>query len=407
MERVAITGLGIISSLGADRWRLFEALLAGSSGISEITAFETGRCRSHRAGKLRDFDPEDYIDPNKLRRVDEVGRLAVASGKLALADAGIETNNSEAASVGVVLGTYTAGLHSTADFLGGLIRGGPGNVSPMLFSNTVGNAPASLCALEFGLKGANVTVTNKEASSLGAIAYSVSLLRKRRASTLVTGGVDDIEANFFRIHDRFNVMATGNGSSEAARPFDRRRNGFHLGEGGFMLVVESWSHAEARGARIHAEILGTGGSSSPCGINQWPTDPRHLAKSMELALRDAGCGPADIGVVFASANGSIELDRTEAKAIEAVFGRRAVKVVSIKGALGESGACGAASLAVAIACLTNGSIPPTVGLEELDPECAVDASPEASSCRGPRAIVNSFASGGTNYSVVVTLPPAV
>ena len=401
MERVAITGLGVLSTLGREPRKYFDRLLAGTTGIADITGFDTKSCRSHRAGKLEDFDPADYIDPNKLRRIDEVGCLAIASSKLALADAGIEPNSTQSRDVGVVLGTYTAGLHSTVDFLGGLVRGGPADVSPMIFSNTVGNAPASLCALEFGLKGGNVTVTHKEASSLAAVAYSVNLVRHRRASALITGGVDDIEANFFRIHDRFNVMSPVSGEDEAARPFDRRRNGFVLGEGGFALVAENWSQAQDRDATIYAEIVGVGGTSSPCGINLWPRDPKHLAKSMGLALEEADSRPQDISVVFASGNGAIELDRTEAAAIRDVFGNAGVKVVSIKGALGESGTTGAASLAAAILSLREERIPPTVGLEELDPECPIDATPEARPVEGRKGLINSFASGGANYSVVV------
>ena len=401
MERVAITGLGVLSTLGREPKQYFDRLVAGTSGIANITGFDTESCRSHRAGKLEDFDPAEYIDPNKLRRIDEVGCLAVASGKLALADASIEPNSTASSDVGVVLGTYTAGLHSTVDFLGGLIRGGPADVSPMIFSNTVGNAPASLCALEFGLKGGNVTVTHKEASSLAAVAYSVNLVRHRRASALITGGVDDIEANFFRIHDRFKVMSPVSGEDEAARPFDRRRNGFVLGEGGFALVAENWARARDRNAAIYAEIIGVGGTSSPCGINQWPRDPTHLARSMELALEEADTRPQDIGVVFASSNGAIELDRTEASAIRDVFGEAGVKVVSIKGALGESGTTGAASLTAAILSLRQQRIPPTVGLEQLDPACPIDASPEARPIESTKALINSFASGGANYSVVV------
>ena len=244
-------------------------------------------------------------------------------------------------------------------------------------------------------------MTHKEASSLAAVAYSVNLVRHRRASALITGGVDDIEANFFRIHDRFNVMSPVSGEDEAARPFDRRRNGFVLGEGGFALVAENWSRAQNRDATIYAEIVGVGGTSSPCGINLWPHDPKHLAKSMELALEEADSRHQDISVVFASGNGAIELDRTEAAAIRDVFGNAGVKVVSIKGALGESGTTGAASLTAAILSLRQGRIPPTAGLEDLDPECPVDATPEARPLEGRKALINSFASGGANYSVVV------
>ena len=401
METVAITGLGLVSGLGRTPERFVDALLEGARAISEITAFDTSGCSSHRAGKLTDFDATQYIDEGKLRRIDGVGRLAIASGKLALADAGLGANGAPTADVGVILGTYTAGLESTADFLSGFVRGGPGDVSPMLFSNTVGNAPASLCALEFGLKGANVTVTNKEASSLAALAYAVNLLRQRHAAALIAGGVDDIEANFFRIHDRFRVLSPVNGGEEEARPFDRQRNGFALGEGAFTVLAEPKSRARNRGARIYAEILGVGGTSSPIGINRWPDDPEQLAAAMKLALADAGTTEGEVSAVFASANGTLALDRTEAAALRRVFGERGVPVVSIKGALGESGASGAASLIAAILALRRNRIPPTAGLRDVAPDCPVDASAESRGTEGRIALVNSFASGGANYSVVL------
>ena len=401
MEPVAITGVGLISSLGRTSERFIDALLSGARAISEITAFDTTGCRSHRAGKLTDFDAAEYIDEGKLRRIDAVGRLAISSGKLALADAGFGANGASASDVGVVLGTYTAGLESTVDFLSGFVRGGPGDVSPMLFSNTVGNAPASLCALEFGLKGANVTVTNKEASSLAALTYAVNLLRHRHAAALLAGGVDQIQAHFFRILDRFHVLSPTNGGEEEARPFDRLRNGFVLGEGAFALLTEAKSRARNRGARIYAEVLGVGGTSSPVGINRWPDDPAQLATAMELALADAGANSGEVSVVFASANGALVLDRTEAAALRRVFGERGVPVVSIKGALGESGASGAASLIAAILGLRQNRIPPTAGLREVAPDCPVDASGDCRGTEGRIALVNSFASGGANYSVVV------
>lgn len=401
MEPVAITGLGLISSLGRTPERFIDALLSGARAISEITTFDTTGCRSHRAGKLTDFDAAEYIDEGKLRRIDGLGRLAISSGKLALADAGIGANGASANDVGVVLGTYTAGLESTVDFLSGLVRGGPGDVSPMLFSNTVGNAPASLCALEFGLKGANVTVTNKEASSLAALAYAVNLLRHGHAPALIAGGVDEIQAHFFRILDRFHVLSPVKGGKEEVRPFDRLRNGFGLGEGAFALLAEPKSRARNRGARIYAEVLGVGGTSSPVGVNRWPDDPAQLAAAMELGLADAGATPGEVSVVFASANGTLVLDRTEAAALRLVFGEGGVPVVSIKGALGESGASGAASLVAAILGLRQKRIPPTAGLVEVAPDCPVDASPECRSTEGRIALVNSFGSGGANYSVVL------
>jgi 3-oxoacyl-[acyl-carrier-protein] synthase II len=337
-------------------------LLAGTRGISEITAFDTRACRSHRAGKLGDFDPAEYIDPNKLRKIDEVGCLAVSSGKLALADAGVETNGAAASEVGVVLGTYTAGLHSTVDFLSGLVRRGPADVSPLLFSNTVGNAPASLCALEFGLKGGNVTVTNKEASSLAAVAYSVNLLRHRRASALITGGVDDIEANFFRIHDRFNVMSPVDDGEEAARPFDQFRNGFVLGEEWVALFAGMAAGQQPRRADLR-RILGVGGVISR--RNQPLAGRANASLARCTSLSDAGCTAEDVAAVFASANGTVVLDRAEASPFAKSLASAACRLFPSKVRSANPGVSGAASITAAILSLRQNRIPPTAGLREV------------------------------------------
>lgn len=403
-ERVLVTGLGCISGFGVDLERFSASLLAGCTAIRPITAFDTAECRSHMMAKIDGFTPSAFIDPAKLRRIDEVGRLALASCRLALTDAGLIDAPDELrhrAGVGVVLGSYTAGSHSTVEYLDNLHARGPAGVSAMSFSNTVGNAAASLCGIEYKLRGPNVTVSYKEASALAAVVYAFGLVCHGRSAAIVSGGADDVERVFFTGHDRFHVLSPTDGGAEAARPFDRRRNGFVLGEGGFQLVLEAESFARSRGSKVHGELLGSGATSSQCGMNDWPSDPSQLARAMRLALDDAGIAPREVGAVFASANGTERLDRLEAAAIAEVFGPDAVPVVALKGALGECGASGAGSLAAALLCLGQGRLPPTAGLRERDPQCHVDVSTSSRSIDTRVAIVNSFASGGANYSVVV------
>jgi len=399
--RVVLTGMGLLTSVGVGPQAFIDAILAGCSGLSTVTAFDTSDCRSHLAGKLQGFDASSYINPAKLRRIDEVGRVAISASRLAIDDAGFNVGAEGTDEIGVILGSFTAGVHSTAEYCEGLMRRGPNDVIPLIFSNTVANAPASLCGLEFRFRGPNVSVNHKEASALSAVAYSTGLLRDGRVSALVTGGADDIAPIFFRIHDRFRVLSPKSGREEGARPFDARRNGFVLGEGGFGLVLETWDSALSRGARIYGELLGLGASSSPCDINEWPVEPSHLARAMVNALEDAGRSSDDVDLVLASANGTSELDRTEAAAIVEVFGTRQVPVASIKGALGEFGAVGAASLASAVLSLRRGLCPPTAGFEQSAPDCPVNVSSAARPASGPTALINSFASGGTNYSVLM------
>jgi 3-oxoacyl-[acyl-carrier-protein] synthase II len=303
--------------------------------------------------------------------------------------------------VGVVLGTATSGTHSTVQHLHKLATGGPTAVPAMGFANTIANAAASLCSIEFGLRGPNVTIGQKQASALAAIAFAAAGLRQGRASAFLCGGIDDFEERLFTVHDWLRVLSPTDGGEEASRPFDGRRNGFVLGAGGHLIVIETAAAAARRGVAPYGELLGVGCGASACALGAWPTEPSGIVRTMRAALTDAGVGPADVDVVFASANSTPVLDRVEAQAIAEVFGPRGVPVVSVKGALGEFGACGGAALMAALLGLAGGVTPPTLGCEQPDPECPVDVSPVARPARGRLALVNATADGGAQFSLVV------
>jgi 3-oxoacyl-[acyl-carrier-protein] synthase II len=397
---VHITGIGCISSLGCTTDALADRLLAGDTGVRSITRFDVSRCRAQRAATIDGFDPAAYIAASKLRRIDAVGRVAIAATRLALEDARLDpADNPER--IGLVLGTATAGVHTTGEYLESLMKGGPTGAPAILFANTVGNAAASLCGLEFGLRGPNTTVSHKEASGMAALAFAFQLLRRGKADAIVAGGADDIYERFFLVHDWFGVLSHQNAAPEGSRPFDATRNGFVMGEGGFMLALESGSVAAARAQPTYGEILGIGSAGSAEPINAWPTSPDPLARTMRLALEDAGCAPADLGAVHASANSTTGFDGVEAAAIARVLSGAAVPVTSIKGALGEFGAVGAASLAAALLCGRRGLIAPTAGCTAPDASCPVDVVQTPRTLGAPLVLVNSFASGGTYYSAVV------
>jgi len=399
-ERVLVTGIGSISCFGVGNGVLVDAIRSGASGIAPIARFATSACRSHRAALIRDFDPAAFIAPQKLRRIDAVGRVVIAAAKLALADAGCATDAAGRDDVGVALGTYTAGLDSLVEYLDGLTSRGPTGVPAILFSNTVSNAPASLAAIEFGLRGPNVTFNQREASSLAALAYAVAAIRGGRAAAMLAGGADCLEETFFRVHDRFRVLSPLHGGDERARPFDAMRDGFILGEGGFLLMLESAASAAARGARPHGEILGVGAASARASRNGWPEDPRAIAGAMRLALGDARLAPSDVDGVVGASNGSPALDCLEAAALGAVFGADAIAVASLKGAIGESSAAGAAGVAAGMLCLRDGSLPPTAGFAVADAALHVRASDRPQAAGRGTFMVNAVASGGTIYSVV-------
>ena len=367
-RQVAITGVAACSSLGqtAD---FLSAVLDGRSGIRPISSFDVSTFQSRLAAELKDFDAAAFIHPMKLRRMDEVGALSVASARLALDSASLRRTDEGYDDVGVVLGTCTCGVHSTGEFLDRLLELGPTGAPAMLFSNTVGNAAASLVSLEDKLRGPNTTVSYKEASGLAAAALATDLVRAGKAGALVTGGAEDIYDLYFQVHDWFGVLSHDGEFKEGARPFDRTRNGFVMGEGGFVAIVEERRRAEARNAPVLAEVVGVGASSGTTRVNAWPTDAGPLMRCMRAALDEAGVAAGDVGAVYAAANGSIEFDCLEARAIAEVFDGRAILTTSIKGAVGEGGMAGAASLVTAVLAGRRGLVAPTCGLTAPDPAC--------------------------------------
>jgi 3-oxoacyl-[acyl-carrier-protein] synthase II len=401
-RQVVVSGLGVVSAFGSSTGEFRDALLRGLSGVAPVTAFATDDCHSSLAAPVAGFEAAKWIPPMKLRRMDPTGVFAVVVAGQAMRDAGFEPNREGEDDTGVVFGTCTAGGQATSEYLQSLFRGGPVAAPALLFNSTVGNAAASLAGLEFKLRGPNVTISHKEASGLAAIATATDFVRQQRAVHLATGGIDAITEPYYKAHDRFRVMVRDRRPSEVSGPFDRRRRGIVMGEGGFGLWIEDGAAARARGARVLAEIVGIGAASAAVSINRWPDRPEPLVRTMRMALDEARLAPADVDVVYASANGAEILDGVEAAALHQVFGPAQPVVTSIKGALGEFGAAGAGSAVAALVCGAVGQVPPIVGLAEPDERCkplrlATSATPSP----GPHVLVNSFASGGALFSILL------
>jgi 3-oxoacyl-[acyl-carrier-protein] synthase II len=399
-DPIAVTGIGVVSPFGAATDAFCDALLAGASGVAPITRFDATRCRTRAAASVADFDPTRWIPPMKLRRLDRTGMFAVAAVNEAFAHARLDLRPEGEDRMGVVLGTYSAGGQTSHDYLDGLHRGGPSGAPALLFHSTVGNAAASLAAMERKLRGPNVTVSQKEASGLAAVASAVDLLRESRADVIAAGGVDAVFELFFKAHDLFGVMAPGDPPEAASRPFDGSRNGFVMGEGAYVLTLTRPGVA-ARGQPILGEILGVGIAGAAVPLNAWPADPEPVVRAMRLALADAGVPPEAVDVVFASANSTRLVDEIEAQALLQLL-PVGTPVTSIKGALGECGASGAASLAAALLCAGRGAVPPVVNLAEPDGACAeLTLVRSAMALPGPLMLVNSIGSGGSLVSAVV------
>ncbi len=337
----------------------------------------------------------------KLRRMDTTGPFALAAVRQAMEGANHPVTTEGNARAGIVLGTYSAGGQATNEYLESLFRGGPSGAPALLFNSTVGNAAAGLAGLEYKLCGPNATISQKEASGLAAIVTAVDLLRLGRADAVGAGGMDSIYDLFYRVHDRFDVMSDAAAFDDSLAPFSRSRRGFVMGEGGFVLWLTRG------GDRGYGEILGTAAASADCALNAWPTDPEPLVRTMSLALDDAGLRASDVDVVYASANATARLDEVEARALVTLFGGSRTIVTSIKGAIGECGASGAATCVAAVLCGAAGRVPPITGLRDADPIAGplrlADANAEAP---GEIVMVNSVASGGAVVSVVLRIPAA-
>jgi 3-oxoacyl-(acyl-carrier-protein) synthase len=321
----------------------------------------------------------------KLRRMDTTGPYALAALRQAMEDAKYPVTTDGDARAGVVLGTYSAGGQATNEYLESLFRGGPSGAPALLFNSTVGNAAAGLAGLEYKLCGPNATISQKEASGLAAIATAVDLLRLGRADAVGAG-----------------VMSDASAFDESLSPFSRSRRGFVMGEGAFVLWLTRG------GDRGFGEILGTAAASAQCALNAWPSDPEPIVRTMSLALEDAGLRASDVNVVYASANATARLDEVEARALVALFGGSRTVVTSIKGAIGECGASGAAACVAAVLCGAAGRVPPIAGLRDADPIARplrmADANVEAP---GEMVLVNSVASGGAVVSAVLRIPREV
>lgn len=399
---VAVTGLGAVSAFGDSVTAFRDGLLSGRSGVRAVSGFDVSACRARVAAQVREFDAATWIAPMKLRRLDPTGAMAIVAVQQALDSGGIAFSPDGDDRTGVVLGSWTAGGATTSQFLTALCQGGPGSAPALLFSSTVGNAAASQAALEFKLRGPNITVSQKEASGLGAIVTAAGLVRTGRASRIAAGGADHVFEIFYQVHDRFGVMPMGEPRADASRPFDQDRSGFVLGEGGFALLLDGSEGERARPPIYRAKVLGVGATSAAVAINAWPHDPTAIVRVMSLALADAGLGPADVDVVYASANSSPDLDRVEAQALAALFGPHRPVVTSLKGALGECGAAGAAACVAAIACGAIGQVPPIAGLSQpLAAAATLNLATSATATPGPVVLVTSIASGGSMFAVVL------
>lgn len=364
-EKICITGMGIVSSIGIGKEEFLSSIRNGRSGIEEIKAFDTHFSRSKKAGMVRTFHPKDFISASKIRRLDRASQFAIAASKLALSDAQFSITQENSSRVGIVLGSGFCGLSSSEEFHQGQVLKGFLDLNPMLFPNTVPNAASSHASIELGIRGVNCTLVQSFCTAEAAILFACDQLQKGKADLILTGGVDELSEFLFRGYSELHFLATDQGHGERSCPYDKMRNGLILGEGAGVLTIETEEHARTRGARISGYILGyslVGGSSQGDGAED-------IERSIQITLRGREDFPIDY--LSGAGNSSKTLDKLEANGIKKRFPFQysQIPVSSIKSMVGESIASGGMRMAANVLSLENGFIPPTLNYLIPDPVC--------------------------------------
>lgn len=408
-DRVVVTGLGAITSLGTltDFWA---GLLAGRSGVRPITAFDASGLKAPIAGDAQGFDPSDYdIPPKNARRMSRASLLAQAAAKMALADAGLTLDDIQRHNerCGVSLGTANAGFELLLESsLGYRLKGS--RIMPMALINGLPNMPSHYVSAYTGAAGPFYTISATCASGTQAIGAALDQIRLGRADVMFTGGVDSlIHPDVMMAFEAMTVLASKYSQmpERASRPFDAERDGFVMGEGCGILVLESLSHAQSRSARIYAEVLGHA-TSSDAGHSAAPdAEGRGAASVMQWALDDAGCSLDEVGYINAHGTGTQANDVVETRAIKRVFGERAyhIPISSTKSMIGHCmGGSGALEAIACVKSLQEGLVHPTINLETPDPDCDLDYVPgQARRLAARVAMSNSFGLGGQNACLVL------
>ena len=398
-HRIVITGLGIVSPIGVGKEAFWENCLRGVSGIKPIQGFEVSSYRSRLGARLPEIDFKPFIKPANLRRMDRIGKVVVSSVRLAIEDSGLDLRGEDSGRLGISIGTGLGSSDTVDQFFRSLLKDGPLGAAPLLFQTAVPNAITSHCAIEYGIKGVNITFSHKESSTEMAMTFAYHLLKEGRADVIFAGGGDELSEPLYHVYSMLGALSPGKGKGvEGMRPFDRNRNGIILGEGSGVIVLETLEHAEKRGARIYAEMAGAGLSGSTDGLLRYDRKGDSIARSMTLAADELQA----VDHISAAANSTPDLDEGETLAIKKVFGKRATEILvsSLKSVLGEfdgSGGIRACGLALS---LYHGMIPPTIGTEEIDSQCDLNVVLGQAKKKEIRsALLNGCSNGGSNISL--------
>ncbi|MDF3030182.1 MAG: fabF [Moraxellaceae bacterium] len=405
-RRVVVTGLGMLSPLGNSVESTWEGIVAGRSGISTIDHFDASAYATRFAGLIKDFDVEPYMPAKDARRFDECVQYALAAGLQAIADSGLEVSEANAHRIGVATGSGIGGLTSIERNHAALLEGGPRKVSPFFVPGSIINMSAGMLAIRLGLKGPNIALVTACTTGTHSIGLAGRMIAYGDADVMLAGGSEKASTPLGMAgFGAARALSTRNDNPQgASRPWDRDRDGFVLGDGAGVLVLEEYEHAKARGARIYAELIGFGMSDDAFHITAPPEGGAGAAAAMRNALNDAGIEGDAIDYINAHGTSTPAGDVAETQAIEQVFGEHARKLAisSTKSMIGHLlGAAGAVEAIFSVLAIRDNIAPPTINLESQDESCTLDYVPnKARAMKIDTVLSNSFGFGGTNGSLI-------
>lgn len=405
-RRVVVTGMGMVSPLGLDVKSTWQAILEGKSGVGYITHFDAKDYPVKIAAEVKGFDPTKYIEPKEVKKMDRFIHFAIAATQMALEDAGLKITPENSERIGVVIGSGMGGLPTIEHYHKILLEKGWKRVSPFFIPMVIVNLAAGQISIKYGIKGPNLAVTTACATGNHSIGEAFRMIQYGDADVMIAGGTEAVITPMaiagFAI---MRALSTRNDEPEkASRPFDINRDGFVMGEGAGIIILEELEHALKRGAKIYAELVGYGMSADAYHITAPAPQGEGGARCMKMALLDAGIAPEEVDYINAHGTGTKQGDELETQAIKTVFGEHAYKlcVSSTKSMTGHLlGAAGGVEAIFTVLSIYEDIVPPTINLDNPDPECDLDYVPYKPKKMQVRcAMTNSFGFGGTNASLV-------
>jgi 3-oxoacyl-[acyl-carrier-protein] synthase II len=406
-RRVVVTGLGIIAPLGKSVEEFWKRLTAGESGIGPVTHFDVSGYDTKIAGEVKDFRAEDYMDRKDVRRSDLFVRYALAGTRDALAQSGIQ-GAVDPDRIGVVVGSGIGGIATLEDQHRQLIERGPGRVSPFFIPMMISDMAAGQISIQYGAKGPNYCTVSACASGAHAVGESLRIIQDGEADAMITGGAEaSVTPLSFAGFCSMKAMSTRNDQpAQASRPFDAQRDGFVMGEGAGILVLEEFEHARKRGAKILAEVVGYGATGDAHHMTAPAPEGEGAARAMRAAVRDSGLSPEAFGYLNAHGTSTPLNDKFETQAIKSVFGEQAKKLAisSTKSMTGHLlGAAGGLETIICVLALDRQTLPPTINYEHPDPDCDLDYVPNtARKVELRAALSNSLGFGGHNVTLALS-----